>query len=324
MSALRACSVMMAFIWHSALLLILASDVAVYADVKLDCKPDFVSLVWTERRHQADMSRFRLGTCVPTSSSAREATFNVEYIDCHFRTMVTGDKIVHSNDLVYLSPGSQVQTFVHPVICVFDRPKGWAPIRYDPTFTTYGQSGLVFHMALMNDDFTALAESTRFALGSFIPIMAHVEEDTHQPLLLLMEECIATTTPEPQTDHFYNIIGNKGCLLDSKMSRSRFEPRERSSEVKLSLQAFRFAVEEEVFIHCKLVAWDPDGIDMTKKACNFVKGQGWVLVDNPVHSNLCDCCETNCKSRWSRSVSGKRGVVQNAVLGPLTITEVGP
>ncbi|XP_068504772.1 zona pellucida glycoprotein 3f, tandem duplicate 2 [Syngnathus scovelli] len=317
------CSVMMASIWHSALLFSLAAVVAVFADVKLDCRPDFVTLVWRESRHHVDTSLFRLGSCAPISASAREATFRVEYKDCNFRTMVTGDKVVHTNDLIYLSPDSGVQTLTHPAICVFDRPKEWAPTSYDPVFSTYGQSGLVFHMALMNEDFTGPAASTRFALGSFIPIVARVEEKMHQPLLLLIEECIATTTPERQSDYYYNIIGNKGCLLDSKMSQSRFEQRLISSEVRLSLQAFRFAVEEEVFIHCKLVAWDPSGIDHTKKACNFLKGQGWELVDNLAHSKLCDCCETSCKSRWSRSVaSGKHGIVQNAVLGPLTIPEV--
>ncbi|KAM9790563.1 zona pellucida sperm-binding protein 3-like [Syngnathus typhle] len=310
---------MMASIWHSALLFSLAAVVAVFADVKLDCRPDFVTLVWKESRHHADASLFRLGTCAPVSASAREATFRVDYTDCNFRTMVTGDKVVHTNDLIYLAPDSGEQTLTHPVICVFDRPKEWAPTSYDPVFSTYGQSGLVFHMGLMNEDFTGPAAATRFALGSFIPMVARVEEKMHQPLLLLIEECIATTTPERQSDYYYNIIGNKGCLLDSKMSQSRYEQRLISSEVRLSLQAFRFAVEEEVFIHCKLVAWDPSGIGQTKKACNFVKGHGWELVDNLAHSKLCDCCETSCKSRWSRSVaSGKHGMVQNAVLGPVT------
>ncbi|XP_077471719.1 zona pellucida sperm-binding protein 3-like [Stigmatopora argus] len=312
---------MMAFIWHSALLLSLVAAFSVYADVKLDCRPDFVSLEWTERHH-ADTSLLRLGNCVPTSSSAREATFRVAYTNCNFRTMVTGNQVVHTNDLIYLSPETQGETYVHHVVCVFGRPKDWSPVSYEPVFSTYGQSALVFHMALMNEDFSGPAESTRFALGSFIPILARVEDNTHQPLLLLMEECIASTTPEKQPDQFYNIIGNKGCLLDSKISHSKFEQREISSEMRLSLQAFRFALEEEVYIHCKLVAWDPSGIDTTKKACHFIKGHGWELVDNPAHNNLCDCCETSCKSRWSRSVtSGKRGISQNAVLGPLTITE---
>lgn len=37
------------------------------------------------------------------------------------------------------------------------------------------------------------------------------------------------------------------CLVDSKRSRSKFEPRQISSEIRLSLQAFRFALGQEVY-----------------------------------------------------------------------------
>lgn len=74
----------------------------------------------------------------------------------------------------------------------------------------------------------------------------------------------------------------------------------------------------------------------------------WELLDNAAYSNLCDCCDSNCKSRWTRSTvsgicttsavlnsthcialklfvfspkTGKHGMVQKAVLGPLTITD---
>lgn len=31
---------------------------------------------------------------------------------------------------------------------------------------------------------------------------------------------------------------------------------------------------QQVFIHCKLVAWDPTGLDKTKKACHYDKLHG--------------------------------------------------
>ncbi|XP_044224925.1 zona pellucida sperm-binding protein 3-like [Thunnus albacares] len=315
---------MMAFFWQGALLLSLAAAISVYADMKLDCMPDYVSLVWTESRSQADTSLFRLGNCFPTSSSAREAVFNVDLSDCNFNRMVSGDQMVYTNDLTYVSsPDSLIPPFTHQVMCAYERPKDWHPLIYDPVFNTYGQADLVFHIGLMNDDFSGPAVSTSFPLGSFIPIMASVEQNTHQPLLLLLEECVAATTPELQPESsLYPIITNKGCLVDSRTSRSKFEVRQKSSEIHLSLQAFRFALGEEVFIHCKLVAWDPSGLDNTKKACHYVKEHGWELLDNPAYSNLCDCCESSCKSRRMRSVaSGKHGVVQTAVLGPMTITD---
>lgn len=61
------------------------------------------------------------------------------------------------------------------------------------------------------DDFLGLAESTHFTLGSLIPIMARVEQSSHQPLLLLLDDCIAVTTPEVQSgSNTYPIITNKG------------------------------------------------------------------------------------------------------------------
>ncbi|XP_040911279.1 uncharacterized protein LOC121193160 [Toxotes jaculatrix] len=316
---------MMALFWQGALLLSLAAAISVYADMKLDCKPDFVMLVWTESRPQADPSLFRLGNCFPTSFTAREVVFSVDLNDCNFRRMVTGDQLIYTNDLTFVSsPDSHILPFTHPVVCTYERPKDWYPLIYDPVFNTYGQGDLVFHIGLMNEDFSGPAESTSFPLGSFIPIMASVEQRTHQPLLLLLEECVAAATPELQSEsNLYPIITNTGCLVDSKTSRSKFEPRQKSSEIHLLLQAFRFALGKEVFIHCKLVAWDPIGLDNTKKACHYVKDHGWELLDNPAYSNICDCCDSSCKSRRTRSIEpGKLGIIQRAVLGPLTITDL--
>ncbi|XP_059200634.1 zona pellucida sperm-binding protein 3-like [Centropristis striata] len=315
---------MMAFFWQRALLWSLVVAMSVYADMKLDCRVDFVTLVWTESRSQADTSLFRLGNCFPSSITAREAVFSVDLNDCNFRRMVTGNKLIYSNDLTYISsPESHILAFTEPVVCAYERPKDWFPMIYDPVFNTFGYGDLVFSIGLMNDDFSGPAVSTSFHLGSFIPIMASVVQKSHQPLVLLLEECVAATTPELQPDsNLYPIITNKGCLVDSMTSRSKFEPRQKSSEIHLSLQAFRFALGEELFIHCKLVAWDPSGLDNTKKACHYVKDQGWELLDNPEYSNLCDCCESTCKSRRTRSTApGKHGMVQKAVVGPLTITE---
>lgn len=102
-----------------------------------------------------------------------------------------------------------------------------------------GRGGLVFHMALLNgtipqrqlngkfalkDAFTALffllsfteqmtakAKTNIIPLGSFMPIWAAVEQRFHQPLLLLMDECVAASSPELHLgSQVYPIVGNKG------------------------------------------------------------------------------------------------------------------
>lgn len=146
---------------------------------------------------------------------------------------------------------------------------------------------------LIIDDFSAVATTTTFPLGSTIPIAASFDQKTHQPLILLLDECVASTTPELGPDsQIYPLITNKGyvrrlcalsgvikcfcstavewlaqflvllpfkmdygvttffvftlrCLVDSKKTNSRFLPRNQLSEIRLSLQAFKFAIGED-------------------------------------------------------------------------------
>ncbi|XP_017276311.2 zona pellucida sperm-binding protein 3 [Kryptolebias marmoratus] len=315
----------MALFWHCVLLSCLVVASLISADMKLDCRPDYMTLVWTDSKSQTDPSLFRLGSCLPTSFTAREVVFNVEFSDCSFERLVTGNELLYTNSLIYTSsPDAYMPPFTIPVVCTYERPKDWYPMIYDPVFSTYGVEDLVFHLDLMNDDFSGPAESTNFPLGSMIPILARVEQVTHQPLLVLLDECVAATTPDlrPGLD-LYPIITNKGCLVDSKTSRSKFEPRVKSSVLQLLLQAFKFALGQEVYIHCSISAWDPLDLDNTKKACHYVKDHGWELLDNPVYSGLCDCCDSTCSTRKRRSLgSDKTGLVQKAILGPLTITDL--
>ncbi|KAI4816858.1 hypothetical protein KUCAC02_009159, partial [Chaenocephalus aceratus] len=258
----------------------------------------------------AESTRFPLGSIIPIMASVVQET--------HQPLLLLLEECVAAT-----TPELYPESTMYPII-TNKGPKDWYATIYDPVFKTYSLGDLQFNIGLMNDDFSGPAESTRFPLGSIIPIMASVVQETHQPLLLLLEECVAATTPElyPEST-MYPIITNKGCLLESVSSRSKFEPRQKSSEIRLSLQTFTFAMGEEVFIHCKLLAWDPNGLDSTKKACHFVEGHGWELLDNLAQSNLCDCCESKCKSRRQRSVaSEKHGMVQKAVIGPFTITDV--
>ncbi|KAK0149036.1 Zona pellucida sperm-binding protein 3 [Merluccius polli] len=303
------------------LLSLVAAAVLVDADMKLDCTPDAVTLVWTETRSQRDLSLLRLGSCPPTSISTREAVFSVEFGNCNFRRKVTKDELEYSNDLTYASSENTKATFSYPVACTFERTVDWHPPIYDPALLqTYGEGALVFSMELMNDDFSGPAPSRDFALGSLIPIKATVAQVSHQPLLLLLDDCVATPTPDLRSDsNVYPIISNHGCLMDSKVARSRFEPRLDSSELRMSVQAFRFALGTEVYIHCTLNAWDPNALDQSKKACHHVAGNGWEFLDDPSYNSLCGCCDTSCTSRKTRSTSG--GIKYNAVLGPVKFVD---
>lgn len=123
------------------------------------------------------------------------------------------------------------------MLLIYFRPKEWAPPFLNPgSGVAEGRGGLKFHMLLLNGEgscsqrqntqklhtkpfllfpfsekITGVAETNVIPLGSFMPIWATVEQKSHQPLLLLMEECVAATTPELQANsNVYPIITNKG------------------------------------------------------------------------------------------------------------------
>lgn len=122
--------------------------------------------------------------------------------------------------------------------------------KWTPAFLNRGSgvseswSGLVFHMALLNGEdvapatwppkggfhpfflspsehLTGLAKTNVVPLGSFMPIWAAVEQKSHQPLVLLMEECVAASTAELRADsRVYPVVTNKGWV-DSRLVHGR-------------------------------------------------------------------------------------------------------
>uniref|UniRef100_A0A8C8I3G5 ZP domain-containing protein n=1 Tax=Oncorhynchus tshawytscha TaxID=74940 RepID=A0A8C8I3G5_ONCTS len=352
----------MSLLWQCAILLAVVAASAANEDFNVDCEKHSIKVTWKVSPEVVEhAARLFLGHCVPSTFSVLPtgegmATFHYNLNGCAIKKRVTGKKHIYSTSLTYrpnrkpkpaaishhikcdwqkhiystsltYRPNRKPKpaAISHHIKCVYIRPEGWIPPFLIPAYgSAEGHGGLVFHMALLNEDLTGLAKSSLFPLGSFIPIWAAVDQKDHQPLLLLLEECVAATTPELQSASLvYPIITNKGCLADGKTGNSRFLPRYHSSAILLYLQSFKFALGEEVYIHCKLVAWDPEVFDIEKKACHYIKETGeWELLDDPSQSDLCKCCDSSCKPRLKRGVDSEpQGLVQNSVLGPLTIVE---
>ncbi|XP_028831642.1 zona pellucida glycoprotein 3f, tandem duplicate 2 [Denticeps clupeoides] len=243
--------------------------------------------------------------------------------NCVYRTK-RGAASVSLQDLALLRLCSEL-TLGCVVLCLW--PSDWMPPVYEPVMNMYGLGKLDFSLKVMNDDFSSQTSESVFRLGSLIPISASVDQQAHQPLLLLLDECVASTTPEigPESQ-IYPFITNKGCFVDSAKTESKFLPRQRPSELRFYLQAFKFAQGNEVYVHCMLLAWDNHGFGEGMKACHHVKKTGsWELLDNPTRSSLCNCCDYGgdyaCASPRRKRELAFKGVSQRAVLGPLRIAE---
>ncbi|XP_016405426.1 zona pellucida sperm-binding protein 3-like [Sinocyclocheilus rhinocerous] len=200
--------------------------------VTVDCGKNSVSVRWINVNSQVDPSLLRLGDCPPTQLSVNpqgsEAVFYAEFLTCNIRRLVTTNEIIFETEIT--SPTlSKATPIYYPVACAYEREEDWAPPLYDPLlFHTHGQGDLAFRMALMKDDFSGVATTTTFSLGSMIPIAASVAQQNHQPLILLLDECLASTTPELAPDsHVYPLITNKGyvCRQDIAIVQKRQKER---------------------------------------------------------------------------------------------------
>ncbi|KAJ8268668.1 hypothetical protein COCON_G00138400 [Conger conger] len=324
--------------WLGVLVLNVVVTVVVKADdgdVHIECGNGTIRVTWRTAQ-DVEFNRVFLGSCfafpydvTDLPDGRMEIAFRVHFHQCRIKRQIMGKWVTFSTKLTYRPlPKGQPPVFTYPVECMYRRPKDWFKGFPGAGFgTAIGRGSLLFYMGIANGDFSGPAQSSTFYLGSLIPVWAAVDQQDHLPLLLLMDECVATTTPEPDpSGPVYPIISNGGCLLDSKIGSSRFLPRRQSSELNLLLQAFQFAVGQEVYLHCTVVAWDPLALDKSRKACHYSKElEGWELLDDPSDNSLCSCCDSRCKYRDRRSLDlGVQGVGHTATVGPFTIINGSP
>ncbi|XP_041134373.1 zona pellucida sperm-binding protein 3-like [Polyodon spathula] len=272
-----------------------------------------------------DPNGLSLGSCPVSNVQGSSAFFSYGKLDCRFMRMITSN-ISYINNVVYeptQRDGFFKTTFVAPVLCIYNKPSAWLPPVFSPaTGDAAGMGKLEFSMRIMNDDFSAPRVSNLFFLGSPIQISASVNPQSHMPLILYVDECLAASTAElSASSHTYPLITNHGCFVDGRTANSRFLPRIQTSEIRLSVQAFKFTQgDSAVFIHCQILAWDPAQLqDPMMKACSFnMQTNKWELLDNPDQSTLvCGCCNSKCTARRRRDMDD--GLRRTAVLGPLRI-----
>ncbi|XP_012671277.1 zona pellucida sperm-binding protein 3-like [Clupea harengus] len=303
----------MFFLQGGLILILIAAYVAQEAFFHKSCKTDAVTIKWPLKLTQEQIQNpytVLLGNCVPSSVTVDEVIFHVAFNDCLFQRTVSGNKIIFMNLLTY-RPGLAVPAQSYIVDCDFDRPVLLTSPSVQPGIH---DEKPIFIMELMKGDFSGPAQSATFTVGSNIPFRASVAEQTGVPQQIFLDECIMTTSPDPNVaNDTYTVVTDEGCLLESKYGNSTFLPREKPSEIRLSLTAFGFVDADEVYLHCRLVSWEAHRLDVNKKACSYRKeNQRWELLDDASQNYLCSCCNSICKKS-----SG--GLWQDVVVGPIRI-----
>ncbi|XP_072221950.1 zona pellucida sperm-binding protein 3-like [Leuresthes tenuis] len=174
-----------------------------------------------------------------------------------------------------------------------------------------------FEVTLMDvlDYWRAPARTHEYLLGQTVNIQVSA---LHLPAgeKMYISRCYATPSSGPKSSLKYTIMGNFGCMLDSKQEPGSSEFISRTDEtLRFSLKAFQFTADPdtEVGIHCKLlVTLDDSG--PAHKSCTY-RDHRWRALAG--HDSICDCCDSKCVTSKSR-----RALVEgSASSGPFLVSD---
>ncbi|MEE6505956.1 hypothetical protein FKM82_007413, partial [Ascaphus truei] len=294
--------------------------------------------------------------CPPSSQSTDTMLiFQAGLHECGNRLQMTPDWLVYNTNLTYSptpsrnSPIIRTNPAVVLIQCYYPRYGNVSSKPIKPTWVPFSstvsvEEKLSFSLYLMTDDWSSPRTSTVFQLGDIFHIEASIDTGNHVPMTIYIDSCVATLSPDVNSNPRYEIIALNGCLLDGKLedSSSAFvSPRPQPDKLQFMIDAFRFTGIDAstIYITCHLrAAAATQAPNALNKACSFSKASNiWSPVEGP--SNTCSCCETgNCaatagQSRrnnpsqnrrpWRREVALSPHSEQAfATLGPLLV--VGP
>ncbi|XP_044129758.1 zona pellucida sperm-binding protein 3-like [Bufo gargarizans] len=331
--------------------------------VRVQCAED--SMVVTVERdfygngRLVNPSDLVLGTCTASSqASVTTVVFQIALQECGSNLEMTSDILIYKINLSYnptTSPNVPIirsNPAVVPIWCYYPRFGNVSSNAIKPTWapfstTVSSEERLSFSLTLMTEDWSAPRQSLVYQLGEIFYIEAFVDIKNHVPMMLFVDSCVATLTPDETSNPHYDIIAYNGCLIDGMLeeSSSAFgSPRPEANKLQFTVDAFRFINSDlsMIYITCHLRAAD---INQTpgpmNKACSYNKAtSSWSPVEGP--SVNCQCCNTgNCATVGSRRTAwgpqparsrgvGKRDVGSNlekytlARLGPLLVTGSKP
>ncbi|KAM9312176.1 zona pellucida sperm-binding protein 3-like [Gastrophryne carolinensis] len=290
-------------------------------------------------------------SCKPFSQGPDSVFFKSKLQECGSTLQMNVDFIIYSTNLTYrpAPPNSpinvqivQTNHAVVPLQCFYPRHRNVSSKAIQPTWvplsaTVTLEDSLSFSLKLMTDDWVGIRRSFIFNLDDVLHIQASVDTK-NVPLILYVDSCVATTSPDPSSTPRYEIVAHHGCLMDGKQANvsSAFRsPRVQADTLQFVVEAFRFLgeLQSEIYITCHLKAVPASEIpNHINKACSYDKASNsWFPVEGS--TDICQCCHTgNCEliagqsRRWGSVYGKNRGPAKRGANGyDITISyEVPP
>nr|XP_029134787.1 zona pellucida sperm-binding protein 3-like isoform X2 [Labrus bergylta] len=259
-------------------------------------------------------SDLTLGGCAAVNTAGHILQFQAELHSCGSKLMMTDDALIYSFSLLY-APKPIGNTFIlktnHAEVviqCHYKRRHYVSSAALRPTWTTFAsevmaEQQLHFSLRLMTEDWQAQRSSSVHFLD-VMHIQAAVLRGHHVPLRVYADSCVATVTPDPDSQPRYPFISNHGCFGDAKLAEAKSYFMQQSQEDKLhfQLKAFRFHRDQRnsLYITCHLKATTISvPVNLQHKACSFLtEAQRWVASSGD--NKVCDCCESSCSQQRRR------------------------
>ncbi|XP_044138743.1 zona pellucida sperm-binding protein 3-like [Bufo gargarizans] len=331
--------------------------------VRVQCAED--SMVVTVERdfygngRMVNPSDLVLGTCTAGSqTSVTTVVFQIALQECGSNLEMTSDELIYTFNLAYTPTTSSNVPIIRsnpavvPIYCYYPRFGNVSSKAIEPTWAPFkttmsSEERLSFSLRLMTEDWSAPRQSLVFQLGEIFYMEASVNTENHVPMMVFVDSCVATLTPDVNSNPSYEIIAYNGCLMDGMLqdaSSAFVSPRPEPDKLQFTVDAFKFINSDLslIYITCFLRAADinqkPDSMN---KSCSYNKAtSSWSPVEGP--SEICQCCNTgNCATVSSRRTAwgpqparsrgiGKRDVGSHlekhtlATLGPLLVTGSKP
>nr|DBA29848.1 TPA: hypothetical protein GDO54_005906 [Pyxicephalus adspersus] len=255
------------------------------------------------------LSELSLGpqSCNPSpQSNDTTIVFLINVQDCGSTLQVTSDNVIYSSVLTYspLNNAAIIRTnpAVVPIHCIFPRQGNVSIMAVEPTWapfstTAFSHDKLIFSLRLMTEDWNGQRSSSVFQLGQSFNIEASVITENHMNLILFVDSCVATVSPDPSSSPSYEIISYNGCLMDAlkdDTSSAFRSPRIQPDKLQFTVEAFRFLDVEVsvIYITCILKAVSATQVpDSMNKACSYNRDRkSWSPLEGS--SDICQCCNT--------------------------------
>ncbi|XP_073479110.1 zona pellucida sperm-binding protein 3-like [Aquarana catesbeiana] len=267
-------------------------------------------------------SDLTLGTqgCKPNTQSANDVIFQISLQDCGNTVQMVQDWVIYATNLTYRPTSSipiiRTNSAVVPIMCYYYRHANVSSKAIEPTWVPFSstvslEERLSFSLRLMTENWSGPRSSPIYQLGDILYIEASVDTQNHVGLILFIDQCVATISPDPTSAPSYDIIANNGCLIDGMQddSSSAFiTPRVEPDKLQFTVDAFRFLGNDAslIYITCYLRAASTTQVpDAMNKACSYSKAtKSWSTVEGP--SSICQCCGTGTCSNPTGLLSGGR------------------